>query len=49
MWNVFQKFKLTENMRVKNIIINIPKREEELLAHANCLLKVGDSEEENNY
>ena len=47
LWNVFQKFKLTENMRVKKIIRNNPEREEELLAHANWLLKVGDGEEDN--
>ena len=35
LWNDFQMFKLTENMRVKKIIANNPEREEELLAHSN--------------
>lgn len=47
LWNDFQKLKLTENMRVKKIIRNNPEREEELLAHANWILKIRDGEEEN--
>ena len=38
------QFKFTENMRVKNIIQYNPVRKEELLAHANYLLKFRNGE-----